>query len=91
MTPGRLLYRCRACGTLDRSVHVPDLVRALALLALGKPLPRSWGVVPHALHDLHVCSGGSLGVADLIGGDPDTRGVPKPEPTAATRAKLEGD
>lgn len=88
-TGGHLLYRCRVCSNLDRAPHVPDLARALALIASGRPLPKSWGCT-RALHDVHKCAGGSLGIADLIGGDPDGRpAAGKPEMTAAVRAKLE--
>jgi hypothetical protein len=89
--PGFLLYRCRLCHALERSPRVPELIRALTLLAMGDPLPREWGIIYRGATDVHACAGGSTaGIADLIGGRTEAdfaAAVVKSEPTAAIRAK----
>jgi hypothetical protein len=68
---GLLVYRCRRCGRLDRSIHVPDLIKALVCLSSEFSLPDDWGPMKPNLTGLHHCPGGWLGVTDLIGGRPD--------------------
>ncbi len=74
-----LEYKCRNCGEIDRTIHVPDGNVALVHIMLGQEelLAKMWGgICPHLLN-IHNCStkhtmkvGVSierLGISDLIG------------------------
>jgi hypothetical protein len=73
---GTLLYRCRHCGVFEKNPHVPDLVVALTLAAIGAPFPSDWGGLSYGLTTTHFCGPGQYGVADLIGGNEDDDGAP---------------
>jgi hypothetical protein len=87
--PGRLLYRCRLWGAMSDRVRVPDILRAIpAIVEVGRTAVDGTDV-PARMTDVHVCDGGRLGVADLIGavedgtaeqGEPATPTVPVATP-----------
>ncbi len=66
---GVLLYKCRNCGGIDESLHVPSVTLALVELEGCGNLERLW---PNTFvvrdKGLHCCSNGTTGVSDLIGG-----------------------
>lgn len=61
---GRLIYRCRLCGWIDRASGTNDVRAAVVLATMddGEAPP-----VHHLLLDVHVCGTGVYGVMDLIG------------------------
>lgn len=74
MQGGYLIYKCRMCGELDKTTHVPDGVITIACLTGGCELPKTWfGIKPHLI-DAHACKDGNYGVTDLIGCELDKVG-----------------
>lgn len=61
-----LLYRCRACGNVDRSAHVPDGDAAWLVIGgvIASPPGWGWAVKPTSTH---ACSPKILGMADFAG------------------------
>lgn len=70
MTPGILIYRCRACGKLDNSTHAPDLMTVIVSIMTGEA-GKPFAGVPVDKWSIHSCEDGTLGVSDLVGGWPD--------------------
>lgn len=69
---GTLLYKCRLCGELKGGMHAPHLLISLAHVSSGLKQPADWGPLgASVLHSLHNCADGRLGLADLVGGEPD--------------------
>jgi len=68
---GNLIYKCRRCGGLDRSIGVPNLMEDLTHIVLFDN-PRSEGIKPHKIMT-HSCEDGNLGVMDLQGGEYDKK------------------
>jgi len=80
MRGGWLVYKCRKCGKLDRSAHVPDVRRALVSIGVDGRTPREWGNWS-GLTGMHYCTeavgsiksgqGAMIGVSDLISAEED--------------------
>ena len=72
---GSLVYRCRRCSALDRSINVPNIQMAPIFITTNNVAVMSalWSGVPPALILTHRCSNpeGGFGLMDLIGGEPD--------------------
>lgn len=69
---GWLLYKCKLCGRVEKSLHVPDVAIILGCILRGEPLPKSWiasNIVKRT--SLHHCEEGRTGIMDLIGGTID--------------------
>lgn len=74
-TGGTLIYKCRRCFSEDRSVHVPDILRALVLISAGRSCPEPWGPLSPRMTTIHLCKESTpqiIGIADLIGGEEDS-------------------
>lgn len=71
MVKGNLIYKCRMCGKIFKSVHVPDGYIALAAIINDESTPKSWGA--NVLSDKTICHCymNKIGVADLIGFEKD--------------------
>lgn len=41
--PGFLVYKCRRCGEVEKSCHVPNVQMAVILITEGQKLPSVWG------------------------------------------------
>ncbi len=63
--PGLMVYKCRRCGGLDMSSHVPDIMFGVISATTGTSM--AWGSV--SLLTTHSCPDGGFGVADLTGGE----------------------
>ena len=62
-----LLYKCRLCGGLDKSTHVPHGPIALMAIEGISEWPGAWfGVRPTAT-STHICPDGKHGVTDIAG------------------------
>jgi hypothetical protein len=72
---GVLVYKCRMCGGLDKSTHVPACMTALICLVGGMDFPKTWFGRPGEKVTVHICKSGRLGVADLIGAEMDEQEV----------------
>jgi hypothetical protein len=68
MKAGTLLYRCRRCDAVEAGAHVPDLSTVLTVIVVGVQAPQELVDGLARLHSTHLCGGGAIGVADLIGG-----------------------
>lgn len=66
--PGRIVYRCRRCGGLDRMVHTPDLFASVLALAANSRDPSAG--FPCKATSTHACTDGGFGISDAIGGEP---------------------
>ncbi len=64
---GYLRYRCRMCGTDYSDREVPDIARALTIIAHEARFtaPEEWARNLPGLVDVHACSPNELGIADL--------------------------
>jgi uncharacterized Zn finger protein len=67
---GTLTYRCRACGKVYDSCHVPDVHRALSDITRDGRSDPEW-LMFRSLVYVHTCADGEYGIADLIGGKCD--------------------
>lgn len=66
---GLLVYKCRRCGELNKSMHSPEVdTTVIAALAGISCPPNSFVIEPTSTH---TCKDGSIGVTDLIGGEFD--------------------
>ena len=64
---GYLIYKCRRCGELNKNCHVPDGTITL-LSIMTKDLHLKDGSTYNPLKiEIHNCTDGNLGIADLIG------------------------
>lgn len=72
MKQGFLVYKCRKCGNIVKNTHVPDVDTAIILIVSGNTLPEKWGGTARII-DIHSCEDGSIGVSDLIGGEPTNK------------------
>lgn len=61
---GFLVYKCRMCGGLDKSTHVPDGASAALAIVVGIKSIQNWG---HSMVQTHRCKDGNIGVTDFIG------------------------
>lgn len=70
---GRLVYKCRTCGDTDRSMGVPDVLRALMHIQIDGSTAsiKEWGTIVARATDTHTCNSYTIGVSDLIGGEYD--------------------
>lgn len=71
---GTLQYKCRKCGEIDESYHVPRLLLTLIRIRIGLPgSDDKTDLLGSALTDtaIHTCKKGHIGIADLIGGYED--------------------
>jgi len=66
--PGLLQYKCRRCGKIDKSTHVPNVLQVLISVMNDYELPKEWFGIPVTKTDIHHCEDGGAGVSDLIGG-----------------------
>jgi len=66
---GIILYRCRRCGSLDRTMSSPDVTQTLISVIHGTPDPNASGIIRAALMSIHSCSDGGLGVTDIAGAE----------------------
>lgn len=66
MKGGFLKYKCRRCGEIEGSVHVPCCLVALSNINTNGKTPREWGM-QIGITDIHSCNDGNLGISDLIG------------------------
>lgn len=69
---GWLRYRCRMCGEEFQGLHVPDIGKAISAVLFDHPNP--WplsGFLPR-ITESHHHKNKSRGVAELIGGVPDS-------------------
>jgi len=73
MKGGTLEYKCRRCGEMDASTHVPDILHAIVCLAGDLKLPNVWFGSPVGKLGIHNCKDGGLGVSNLIGGIEDEK------------------
>jgi hypothetical protein len=70
--PGVLLYRCRACGTLDdHSRRVTDVTETVAAILRDGIWSVAWAPTRYRLLEPHRCAEGRVGVAELVGGRAD--------------------
>ncbi len=69
--PGKIVYKCRRCGCLENSTHVPNVDKAVILIAKGIEMPKEWGPLSPGMTSIHACKDGNIGVSDLIGGITD--------------------
>jgi len=70
--PGFIEYKCRRCGEIDRSTHVPGLLTVLlGVMNDYNIIPKEWFGTPVTQTGIHHCKDGGAGVTDLIGGVPD--------------------
>ena len=67
---GSLKYKCRRCGEIGGSVHVPNYLLALSSINTNGRTPREWGM-QMGITDIHACGDGNLGISDLIGAELD--------------------
>lgn len=67
--PGVLLYRCRLCGEIERSPHVPDVEEALCCLVVDGAYSTEGSTA--TMLTMHYCGSGRVGIADLIGAEGD--------------------
>lgn len=65
---GRILYKCRRCGSIDRSLSSPDYVTTVSALIVGARDPAASGITARMI-SLHYCGEGAVGVADVVGGE----------------------
>lgn len=79
MRGGWLIYKCRRCGVLDQSTHVPD-VYAWMLAAMSgdmKYLRDYDNVLDVSMFSFHSCSleadKAVIGISDLIGATKDDK------------------
>jgi hypothetical protein len=71
---GFMLYKCRRCGGVDDSVHVPSIVWAFTQIDQNGSTKEIPGA-PQGWHGLHRCNHGDVyGVSDLVGFMPDPAG-----------------
>jgi hypothetical protein len=73
--PGGVLYKCRICGSMESSVHVPDIYIILDHLLNGGTLPTHWiGNVPTLTS---FCASSAhpniIAVSDFCGVQPDNK------------------
>lgn len=68
---GRLVYKCRRCGKLNKNTQVPDGLYALNSILNKIPLPEEWGGFILTETDICSCDDGNLGISDLIGFEKD--------------------
>ena len=66
MDGGFLKYKCRRCGEIKGSAHVPNCLLALSSINAKGITPREWGM-QMGITDIHNCNDGNLGISDLIG------------------------
>lgn len=71
MKTGRLLYRCRSCGQIERPFMVKDITMAMASLCVIGRTTEDMGPMIATMTTVHPCSTGHLGIADMIGGEED--------------------
>jgi len=64
---GTLIYKCRFCGGLEKSTHVPDGDKAIIYMVKGIETPKNWGPLKPGILSVHNCSNGYVGVTDLVG------------------------
>jgi hypothetical protein len=69
--PGLIEYKCRRCGKIDTSIHVPSVLQVLISVMNDYELPKKWFGVPVTKTNIHHCENGGAGVSDLIGGTID--------------------
>lgn len=69
-----MVYKCRMCGELHKSFHVPDGMVAAIEMTKGAPFPEHWGGHTPNMVSVHYCKDGNIGVTDFIGCEFD-RGV----------------
>lgn len=69
--PGIIIYKCRRCGDLEKSTHVPNVDKAVILTVNGIGTPKDWGPLSPKMISVHSCKDGNIGVSDLIGGITD--------------------
>ena len=67
--PGCLVYKCRMCGGLDKTLHIPD-INAVVNIQIGISLPKEWGCFSPQMTGVHSCEDGGIGITDLVGGEP---------------------
>lgn len=70
-SPGTIIYKCRRCGDLEKSTHVPNIDKAVILMIKGIEMPKDWGPLSPKMISIHSCADGNIGVCDLIGGERD--------------------
>jgi hypothetical protein len=77
-TTWNVLYRCRRCGAIDRSMCGSHEIveRAVMFAAIGSPRrePGDGHIV--IMTSTHLCADGGYGVTDLIGGAPEPEAAP---------------
>lgn len=70
---GKLVYKCRMCGSLTRPYSVPDVELAMVCITLKQPLPEAWGRgMEPRMTEVHHCilhHTKQVGVMDLIGAE----------------------
>lgn len=59
--PGTIIYKCRRCGDLEKSTHVPNVDRAVTLMVNGIEMPKDWGPLHPKMTSIHSCKMGTLG------------------------------
>lgn len=70
MKPGVLIYKCRLCGELDKSMHSPHVEQTFKEIQVtGHNQDKDTFVITD--HRNHYCGIGRQGVADLIGYEED--------------------
>jgi len=67
---GIVLYLCRRCGQLDRSLSSPDVTQTLISVIHGTTDPNASGLRA-ALMSIHSCLDGGIGVTDIAGAELD--------------------
>jgi hypothetical protein len=72
-TGGVIIHKCRRCGGLDKSLHVPDVLAALCCVTSGIPTPWKPSAMNPKMVGVHHCADGNHGVSDMIGGEIDKK------------------
>ena len=67
---GMIVYRCRRCGELDRSLSSPDITQTVISVIRDTPDPNASGIRASLL-SIHTCADGAIGVTDIAGAEID--------------------
>ena len=64
---GELLYKCRQCGCIDNSLHVPNIMRTLHDIEIFGVTQNNG--IKAKMTSTHICDRGFWGISDLIGAE----------------------
>ena len=62
-----LLYKCRACGKIDKSTHVPNGHTAIFVMLGISDTPKTWGSALPGMTCAHFCDSSHYSITDFIG------------------------